>query len=245
MQDHPLASDDEAAIPYRPHIGESRQYIRDIILGVNDGLVSTFLLVAGVVGGGLTSSQVLLTAVASGIAGAVSMAAGEYLATRSQEEVFDREIALEQEHIAHYRKDEVEQLRGFFEDVGVHDDDVDTAIRIFSRDDNVLLGTMKVFEFGLVDSERRNPLLAMVMSGLLFIVGALPSTLPFAFTDSPYVGLAWAAVLVALALFGVGAIKTSVTRGSIARSGALNLGIAAVGGGLAYLVGQLFDTVVS
>lgn len=244
MQDHSTSPENEAAIPYRPHIGDSRQYIRDIILGVNDGLVSTFLLVAGVVGGGLASSQVLLTAIAAAIAGAVSMAAGEYLATRSQEEVFDREITLEEEHIAYHRQTEVEQLRGFFEDIGVHDDDVDTAIRIFSRDDDVLLGTMKVFEFGLVDSERRNPVFAMVTSGLLFIVGALPSTLPFAFTDSPYLGLAWAAVLAAVALFAVGAIKTSVTGGSIVKAGGLNLGIAAVGGAVAYFVGQMFGTVV-
>ncbi|MDH3190813.1 MAG: VIT1/CCC1 transporter family protein, partial [Acidimicrobiia bacterium] len=49
---------------YTPHIGESRQYWRDIILGVNDGLVSIFLLVVGVVGGGFSTKQVLLTAVA-------------------------------------------------------------------------------------------------------------------------------------------------------------------------------------
>ncbi len=67
--------------PYEPHIGETRQYWRDIILGLNDGLVSTFLLVVGVVGGGLETDQVLLTAVAGALAGAISIAAGEYLAT--------------------------------------------------------------------------------------------------------------------------------------------------------------------
>ena len=55
---------------YEPHVGESRQYWRDIILGVNDGLVSMVLLVAGVVGGGLSTSQVLLTAIAGSLAGA-------------------------------------------------------------------------------------------------------------------------------------------------------------------------------
>ena len=82
---------------YEPHIGASRQYMRDIILGVNDGLVSTFLLVSGVVGGGLSSTDVLLTGVAGALAGMISMAIGEYLATKSQEEVFDAELALEAE----------------------------------------------------------------------------------------------------------------------------------------------------
>lgn len=62
---------------YQKHLGKSRQYWRDIILGVNDGLVSTFLLVAGVAGGGLSSTEILLTAIAGAIAGAISMAAGE------------------------------------------------------------------------------------------------------------------------------------------------------------------------
>ena len=59
------------------HLGKHRQYWRDIILGVNDGLVSTFLLVAGVAGGGLSTSDILLTAISGAIAGAVSMYAGE------------------------------------------------------------------------------------------------------------------------------------------------------------------------
>ncbi len=80
---------------YIPHIGQSRQYWRDIILGVNDGLVSIFLLVVGVVSGGLDRQQVLLTAVAGAIAGAISMSAGEYLATKSQDEVLAAELALE------------------------------------------------------------------------------------------------------------------------------------------------------
>ena len=66
-------------VPYVPHVGETRQYWRDIILGVNDGLVSIFLLVAGVVGGGLDANKVLLAAVAGSIAGAISMAASAKL----------------------------------------------------------------------------------------------------------------------------------------------------------------------
>ena len=58
------------------HLGRSRQYWRDIILGVNDGLVSTFLLVAGVAGGGMSSEAILLTALAGALAGAISMMAG-------------------------------------------------------------------------------------------------------------------------------------------------------------------------
>ena len=83
----PRADDDRTSPPYEEHIGASRQYMRDIILGVNDGLVSTFLLIAGVVGAGLDATAVLLSGLAAALAGMVSMATGEYLATKSQEEV--------------------------------------------------------------------------------------------------------------------------------------------------------------
>ncbi len=106
---------------YVPHLGESRQYLRDIILGINDGLVSTFLLVAGVVGGGLTATQVLLTGVAGAVAGMVSMGAGEYIATKSQEEVFEAEMALEVEHLADHRDHEREELHDMFGDMGLEE----------------------------------------------------------------------------------------------------------------------------
>jgi predicted membrane protein (TIGR00267 family) len=241
----PPRQDPATDVTYRPHVGQSRQYIRDIILGVNDGLVSTFLLVAGVVGGGLATGQVLLTAIAGAIAGAVSMASGEYLATQSQEEVFDREIALEREHIQHFRAQEVEQLRGFVTDLGVRSEDVEPMVEAMSRDDESLLNAMKVFEFAIVEDERRSPYFAMVMSGILFLVGALPPTLPFVLADTTGVGLAWATALTAVGLFAVGAAKTRVTDTNPVISGLQNLVIAGVGGVIAYVVGSLFGAVVT
>lgn len=240
-QERPL----DPSIPYEPHVGTSRQYWRDIILGVNDGLVSTILLVAVVVGGGLTTSQVLLTAVGGAIAGAISMAAGEYLATKSQAEVLARELALERDHIRDHREMEVEQLRDMLSDLAIEDDDLEAAVEIFSRDDERLLNSMKVMEFGMVDSEERSPSAAMLVSGLTFMGGAAPSVIPFAFVSTPGAGLAIAAVLTAIGLFAVGAAKSVVTKTNPVLAGVENLAIAGVGGFLAYWVGWLFDSAVN
>jgi VIT1/CCC1 family predicted Fe2+/Mn2+ transporter len=231
-------------IPYEPHVGVTRQYWRDIILGVNDGLVSVFLLVAGVVGGGLTSDQILLTALAGSIAGAISMAAGEYLATQSQEEVFDREIALERQHIKHFREQEVEQLEEFFRDMGVRADELDGVVASFTYDDETLLNAMKALEFGIVDSERRSPYKAMFMSGGLFLVGSMPSVLPFIFVRTPTPGFLLASVLTAIGLFIVGVSKTRVTNTNPIRAGFENLIIAGIGGVIAYYVGSLVEGAV-
>jgi VIT1/CCC1 family predicted Fe2+/Mn2+ transporter len=224
---------------YTPHIGETRQYWRDIILGVNDGLVSIFLLVAGVVGGGLDQGQVLLTALAGSVAGAVSMAAGEYLATKSQDQVLEAELMLERTHIRDHRQQELDQLTEMFGDMGLRQEDVDMVVAAFDRSDDAILNAMKALEFGFVDSERRSPYRAMLASGGLFLVGSLPSILPFLIFDRVSVALAWATVLALGGLFLVGVVKARVARHNWMTSGLENMVIAGVGGVIAFLIGDV------
>jgi predicted membrane protein (TIGR00267 family) len=236
-----MAVQEDYPTGYTPHIGESRQYWRDIILGVNDGLVSIFLLVVGVVSGGLDREQVLLTAVAGAIAGAVSMASGEYLATKSQDEVLDAELTLERTHIEEFREMELDQLRGFFVEMGVETADLDGVMAGFDDNDKALLNAMAALEFGVVASERRSPYMAMAASGGLFLVGALPSVLPFTVARSVSTGLIWATLLSLTGLFLVGVVKARVAKISWVRSGLENLIIASVGGAVAWSIGRGFD----
>lgn len=230
---------------YEPHIGETRQYWRDIILGVNDGLVSVFLLVVGVVGGGLSNDQVLLTAIAGALAGAVSMGAGEYLATKSQDEVLEAELTLEREHIARFRQAELAQLRDFFTNMGVAPDRMDAVMSGFTEDDEALLNAMAALEFGVVESERRSPYRAMAASSALFLIGSLPSVLPFAFFDRPSVALTMASVLALAGLFVVGVVKANVTKTSRIRSGLENMVIAGLGGMAAFGLGSALGTTLT
>lgn len=230
---------------YTPHIGETRQYWRDIILGVNDGLVSIFLLVVGVVSGGLDRQQALLTAIAGAIAGAVSMAAGEYLATKSQDEVLEAEITLERTHIENFRDVEIDQLRGFFDEMGVEPEHIEGVMAGFADNDEALLNAMAALEFGIVDSERRSPYRAMVMSGGLFLLGSMPSVAPFALAGSVTVALVWATTLSLVGLFAVGVVKAYVAKTHWLRSGMENLIVAGIGGGAAWGIGRLFEATVS
>jgi VIT1/CCC1 family predicted Fe2+/Mn2+ transporter len=234
-----MTVENSQVLEYEPHIGETRQYWRDIILGVNDGLVSVFLLVVGVVGGGLQPEQVLLTGIAGAVAGAVSMAAGEYLATKSQDEVFEAELSLERHHIEHFRDEEMAQLREFFQDMGVTPEDLDSVLSGFENNDEALLNAMAALEFGVVESERRSPFRAMTASGLLFLAGSIPSVLPFALFNSNRVALTWATILALTGLFAVGVVKATVARTGRVRSGVENMIIAGLGGVAAWLLGNL------
>ena len=230
---------------YEPHIGSSRQYMRDVILGVNDGLVSTFLLVSGVVGGGLDATAVLLTGVAGAIAGMVSMAIGEYIATKSQEEVFDAELALEAHHHEEHREIERQQLRELLEGHGLTGDDLETVVDIIDSDDDLMLNMHKALEFGIVDDERRNPYTAAIAAGALFLLGSLPAVIPFAIWDDTTTALIAAAILSGIGLFIVGALKTLQTKKNPILSGGENLALGLVGGAFAFLVGKGFDQLIS
>jgi VIT1/CCC1 family predicted Fe2+/Mn2+ transporter len=236
----PIPPDD-----YENHLGKSRQYMRDIILGVNDGLVSTFLLVAGVVGGGLTATQVLLTGVAGALAGMISMGIGEYLATKSQEEVFEAEMKLETKHLKEHRDHERDELRHMFGAIGLEGDDLETVVHIIDKSDEAMLGVMAGLEFGVVDTEKRNSFLAAFASAGLFLAGALPSVVPFAFLDDTGTALFVAAVLTGIGLVIVGAAKTTMTKTNPLTASFENLSIGIAGGVLSYLVGMGFDSLMS
>mmetsp|Transcript_13136 Transcript_13136/g.24683 ORF Transcript_13136/g.24683 Transcript_13136/m.24683 type:complete len:267 (-) Transcript_13136:420-1220(-) len=260
------------------HLGKSRQYWRDIILGVNDGLVSTFLLVAGVAGAGLASKDILLTALAGALAGAISMAAGEYVATKSQNEVMRGEINLEEEHVKYNLHEELLELDDLLQKIGIktrvsatasastaassmRDEeeekekgqdkcvsmvDLHESMKDYYKENpDALLELMKALEFGVIDKEVRNPIMAGLFSCVLFILGALPSVLPFIFSgEKPIKGLITSACITILALLMVGAIKTWATRGNCFVAAVENLVIAGFGGGIAYGVGYLFESVI-
>ncbi|EEC50371.1 predicted protein [Phaeodactylum tricornutum CCAP 1055/1] len=238
----PLTSSDELA----DHLGGSRQYWRDIILGVNDGLVSTFLLVAGVAGGGLASTDILLTAIAGALAGAISMCAGEYVATKSQNQVLQGEINLEKQHVQFRFEEEIAEMEAeLLPIIGIGEDQPELREKLleyYTAHPDALLKIMIALEFGVVDHEQRSAVCAGLTSCGTFLLGTLPSVLPFVFLDDPTVGLIVAAIVATLTLLLVGAIKTWATRGNAWTAALENLVIAGVGGGFAYGIGLLFDS---
>jgi VIT1/CCC1 family predicted Fe2+/Mn2+ transporter len=219
-----------------------------MILGVNDGLISTFLLVAGVSGSGLTSTDILLTSIAGAVAGAVSMSAGEYVATKAQNEVLQGEIGLERAHIRDFKKEEIKEVAELLETIGITRENTELRASLISHYENdsaALLKLMIALEFGVVEEEERSPLTAAATSGLLFFLGSLPSVLPFLVKTIPAMHcLLIAAAATTVSLLVVGCVKTWATRGNCAKAAIENLLIAGLGGVLAYFVGAFFDHII-
>jgi len=227
---------------YKPHQGEGSQYLRDFILGVNDGIISTFLLIVGVVAGGGDATTVLLSGISSAVAGAISMGLGEYIATKSQYNVNQGEFELEKEHFRFHRDVELEQLRGFLRSVGLEGALLEAVVSQVGRNDEWLMKMMQAFEFGGSNEEiERNPLMAMWTSGRLFMIGALPSVVPFFFVNDALMGLWISGILVAASLFFVGAYKTRTTRGNMWYEGGENFLFGLIGTGVSFGVGIAFQ----
>jgi VIT1/CCC1 family predicted Fe2+/Mn2+ transporter len=207
------------------------------------------LLVAGVAGAGLSTTDILLTAISGSLAGAVSMSSGEYVATKSQNQVLYGEISLEKSHIRKYNRDELCELSSLFNVIGIPPEESEVREKLIEYYENhpeALLKIMVALEFGVVAEEERSPWMAAVASGVLFLFGSLPSVLPFFARNqsTPTLGLIIAAVVTCLSLLLVGAIKTWATRGNCVGAAIENLAIAGFGGAFAYGIGVLFDKVL-
>jgi VIT1/CCC1 family predicted Fe2+/Mn2+ transporter len=118
-------------------------------------------------------------------------------------------------------------------------------VAAFDRSDLAMLNAMKSLEFGVVESERRSPVKAMVFSGGLFLAGSLPSVLPFMLSDSSAVALLWATIFSLLGLFAVGVTKAWVAKSSRIRGGLENMVIAGVGGVAAWFIGDVVGGALS
>ena len=165
----------------RGHYGSTSGNLRAAVLGVNDGLVSNFSLVMGVAGGTSDPGIVLLAGVAGLLAGAFSMAAGEYVSMRSQRDVFEHQISLERSEMEMWPEEEEEELALIYQSKGLSKEEAALVAKRMMADSEIALDTMVREELGLNPSELGSPWGASLSSFLSFIAGALVPILPYIF----------------------------------------------------------------
>ena len=205
--------------------------LRASVFGVNDGLVSNLALIMGVAGGTDSPSAILLAGIAGLVAGAGSMAAGEWISVRSQRELFEREIALERVELERFPDDERRELELIYRAKGVAPDTAERLAADIMRDPEMALDTLAREELGLDPNDLGSPTVAAVSSFVAFALGALVPLLPFIVTSGGR-ALVAAAVLSAVALAAVGATISLVT----GRSALFSAGRMVLIGGMAAVI---------
>ncbi len=212
--------------------------LRAAVFGLNDGLVSNLCLILGVAGATESSSLILATGIAGLLAGAFSMAAGEWVSVRSQRELYERQIGEEREELARYPEEEAEELALIYHARGVPMEEARTMTRQVLKDPEQALVALAREELGLNPDDLGSPGKAALASFASFAAGALVPLLPFLGGASRR-GLESAAILSALALFAVGG-ALSLFSGKNAWLGGLRmLAIGAAAGGATFGIGRL------
>ena len=213
--------------------------IREAIFGAQDGLVSTLAVVSTVAGATTERYPVLVAGIASGLAGIFSMAAGEYIGSKSQREIFDAQIVEERVEV-HQRPGEAEAEVAFmFEEDGLPHDKALAVARVMAEHPETLLKTMVEKELGLtVEEGGGSPLQGALVMGAAFGLGTIPPILPHLFVrDEAAVIVSVAATM--LVLFGIGAVKSRWTHRSWLSSGLEILLLGAVAGIAGYFFGNI------
>jgi len=218
------------------HRDVSGGWLRPAVFGAMDGLVTNVSLIAGVGGGGLSHSSIVLTGLAGLAAGAFSMAAGEFVSVASQNELVAAEVEKERYEHEHNPHGEQVELAAMYKMRGVDPELADEVARQLSRQPEEALRIHVREELGVDHKDLPSPLIAASASLVTFAVGALIPLLPYLLGFS---SLAAALIAAAIAAFVGGGMVAKITSRPFWRGAIRQLALAAVAAGLTYGIGKL------
>lgn len=214
--------------------------LRAAVFGVSDGLVSNAGLILGVAGATGDADMILLSGIAGLLAGAFSMAAGEYISVRSQRELFEYQIRLERDELALYPEEEASELALIYEARGISKAQARAVADRIIADPDRALDTLAREELGLDPDTLGSPFGAAGSSFVAFAAGAAVPVAPFAFL--PLHGLSLSLLCSGVSLFAVGAVLSLFTGLSAIAGGLRMLAIAAAAGSVTYGIGWLLSS---
>ncbi len=219
--------------------------LRATIFGVSDGLTSNTALVMGFAGAATSSSVVLLAGTAGLVAGAFSMAAGEYVSMRAQRELFERQIELERAELESAPEEEARELSLIYQAKGIPKAEADATAARLMADPQVALDTLVREELGLDPSSLGSPWGAAGGSFVAFALGALLPVIPFFFGSADWPFIVASAALSAAATFGVGAAVSLFTGKSTLYSGARQVALAGAAAAVTFAIGSIIGASTS
>lgn len=228
----------ETTLPelHHAHRDVTGGWMRPATFGVMDGLVSNFALVAGVVGGGATGSTVVIAGLAGLVAGACSMATGEYTSVSSQNELTHAEIQKERRELVEHPEDELRELTLMYEAKGVRSELAADVARELSSDPEVAWRVHVREELGVDPDDLPSPWSAAASSFVAFAIGAMIPLLPYLLGAANALP---ALVMSGLALVATGAVTARLTGRPLWFGGVRQLALGGLSAAVTYGIGLL------
>ena len=226
------------------HRAVSGGLARAAVFGISDGLVSNVSLVLGFAGGGVAASVVRLGGLAGAVAGAFSMAAGEWISVSAQNELVQRELEMERRELSRNPEKETLELASFYESHGMTRDQAIAGATEVMQDPERALIVHAREEFGIDPTEMPSAIGAAGLSFVMFVIGALLPVVPWFFASGNGASITSVSIGVVSAA-GVGAALGVSTERSVVRSSVRQVLILLLATGATYLVGTLLGTQIS
>lgn len=220
----------------------SGKYIGDAVYGALDGIVTTFAVVSGVTGADLELSIILILGFANLFADGFSMAAGNYLSLKSEQDYAKEEESREQWEIENYPEGETEEIRQIYKKKGFEGKDLERAVEIITSDKDRWLKTMMVEELGILEEYKSPIKAALVTFSAFFIFGFLPLfvfVLLYFFPTLKPQAFFISCVVTGSTIFIVGSLRSFVIAKSWFLAGLEMLFVGGAASTVAYLVGYL------
>ncbi len=216
---------------------------RAAVFGVSDGLVSNVALILGVAAAGTEASNVVVAGTAGLLAGAFSMAAGEYVSMKAQSELVERELAIERRSIKEQPQAEIQELAAIYRNRGIEAAHATTMAEAVMEDPEVALEVHAREELGVDPSETGDPVGAAISSFIAFGVGAVLPLLPWFFTDGDR-GVVLSALIGLFAAGLVGVALAYFTERSAVRTATRQIAWATLACAVTWIIGGWLGTVV-
>jgi len=212
--------------------------IREVVFGAQDGLVSTFAVIAGLAAAGVGPLVVVLGGAVSAMAGVLSMSIGTFLSSRAQRQLYERELDRERREIRDHAGEEIAELIAALSARGMARAEAAEVARRIGRHPDILLSALAIFELGLAPQRLGAPVRDALVMAVAFGGASVVPLLPFLLVQG-LAALGLSAVLTIAALFCVGVLKARVAGVSALRSGLEVAVLAAASGLISFGLGRL------
>ena len=213
--------------------------LRAAVLGANDGLVSNMSLIMGVAGAISSNKAIVVTGFAGLLAGAISMAMGEWLSVRNSQELHERQIALEMEELEASPEEELQELTLIYQAKGIEKTKAKAMAEEVFKDKDTALSTLVKEELGFdINKKGDSAWEAAGTSFVLFVIGAIIPLIPFLLTSGNN-AVIWSMISSTIGLFGIGAAITLFTGKPVLFSGLRQVVFGLVAAGITYGIGRL------
>ena len=220
---------------------KSSDFLRDVVIGMSDGLTVPFALAAGLSGAVDSSNIIVIAGIAEIAAGSIAMGLGGYLAGKTEQDHYNSEVKREHYEVENLRHREIQETKEFFANIGLSPEVQDKATEEISRDKERWVDFMMKYELGLEKPDPKRATKSALNIGLSYVAGGIIPLSPYFFIDNSVDALQYSVIATLICLFVFGYFKSRIT-GVNAWWGATRvMMIGAVAAAAAFGVAKLFD----